>query len=145
MQFILSSAVAGIVGTAGMTLLLWAITKSNWANADMVRALGSFLTRSYHSALLPGIILKFAAGIPFGIIYIYVLKSIGVASTASLVLGGGIIGIAHGFAFSFIMVILAEHHPVEKFQEASFEVAIAHFLAHVLYGVLVGLIYGLLS
>jgi hypothetical protein len=40
------------------------------------------------------------------------------------------------------MVILAEHHPVERFQNAGFQVAIVHFIAHIIYGSLIGLIAG---
>jgi len=40
-------------------------------------------------------------------------------------------------------LILAEHHPVEKFQNAGFQVAIAHFFSHIVYGLLIGLVTGI--
>jgi len=42
-----------------------------------------------------------------------------------------------------LVVIVAEHHPIEQFHGAGFEVAIAHFVGHVIYGILVGLVVGL--
>ncbi|MEJ2637522.1 MAG: hypothetical protein P8184_19815 [Calditrichia bacterium] len=142
MEFILVSIMAGLFGTGGMTLLLWAFDKSGWARADMVRALGSYATRSYQKSLQPGLLIHFAAGIPFAMFYIYVLSHLNLSSVLAFMIGGGVIGFVHGFAFSFVLVILAEHHPVDEFKEAGFEVALAHFTAHVFYGLLVGFVIG---
>ena len=139
---VFTQILAGIIATAGMTVFLWVMDKTGKINANMVRALGSAVTRSIETSLLPGIIIQFVSGIFFAFIYIYALGLLQLSNPFSYVLAGGIIGFAHGFAFSFIMVILAEHHPVEKFQNAGFQVAIAHFIAHVIYGCLIGLIVG---
>jgi hypothetical protein len=139
---IFTQILAGVVATAGMTSFLWLMDKTGKVNANMVRAVGSAVTRSIETSLLPGIIIQFASGIFFAFIYIYALSLLQLSNPFSYVLAGGIIGFAHGFAFSFIMVILAEHHPVERFQNAGFQVAIAHFVAHVIYGSLIGLIVG---
>jgi hypothetical protein len=58
-----------------------------------------------------------------------------------LVLAVGFLGLAHGFVFSFVMVILGEHHPVDKFQNVSLQVAIVHFFAHIVCGVLIGFVF----
>ena len=108
----------------------------------MVRAVGSAVTRSVDSSLWPGLIIQFVSGIFFAFIYMTALNMLQLQEISSLVIAGGVIGFAHGFAFSFVMVILAEHHPVEKFQNAGFQVAIVHFLAHIVYGILVGLVFG---
>lgn len=133
---------AGIIATAGMTALLWLFDKSGKVNANMVRAVGSAVTRSVDSSLWPGLIIQFVSGIFFAFIYMTALNMLQLQEISSLVIAGGVIGFAHGFAFSFVMVILAEHHPVEKFQNAGFQVAIVHFLAHIVYGILVGLVFG---
>jgi hypothetical protein len=140
---ILTMIEAGIIATAGMTTLLWLFDKTGKVNANMVRAIGSALTRSVKTSLWPGLLIQFASGIFFAFIYITALKMLQLKEISSLVIAGGVIGFAHGFAFSFVMVILAEHHPVEKFQNAGFQVAIIHFLAHIVYGLLVGLVFGL--
>ena len=134
---------AGLIATTGMTLLLWLIDKTGKVNANMVRALGSAITRSLETSLWPGIIIQLISGIVFAYLYILALNVLQLQEVVSLVIAGGVIGFAHGFAFSFIMVILAEHHPVERFQSAGFQVAIIHFFAHIIYGVLVGLVFGL--
>jgi hypothetical protein len=142
MTLIIISIVAGIIATGGMTLFLWLIDRTGVTSANMVRAVGSAVTRSYESSLLPGSIIHFSSGIIFAILYISVLRTLDFQSLMNQTVAGGIIGFAHGFAFSFVMVILAEHHPVEKFQNAGFQVAIVHFFAHIIYGVLVGLVAG---
>lgn len=134
---------AGIIATAGMTALLWLFDKTGKINANMVRAIGSAVTRSAETSLWPGLIIQFVSGILFAFIYMTALNMVQLQGILSLVIAGGVIGFAHGFAFSFVMVILAEHHPVEKFQNAGFQVAIVHFLAHIVYGLLVGLVFGL--
>jgi len=115
---------AGIIATAGMTIFLWIFDKTGKTNANMVRAVGSAITRSIETSLWPGLIIQFASGIVFAFIYITALKMLQLQAISSLVIAGGVIGFGHGFAFSFVMVILAEHHPVEKFQNAGFQVAI---------------------
>lgn len=134
---------AGIIATTGMTIFLWIFDITGKTNANMVRAVGSAVTRSIETSLWPGLIIQFVSGIVFAFIYITALKMLQLQAVSSLVIAGGVIGFGHGFAFSFIMVILAEHHPVEKFQNAGFQVAIVHFLAHIVYGILVGLVFGL--
>lgn len=134
---------AGIIATAGMTALLWLFDKTGKINANMVRAIGSAVTRSAETSLWPGLVIQFVSGILFAFIYMTALNMVQLQGILSLVIAGGVIGFAHGFAFSFVMVILAEHHPVEKFQNAGFQVAIVHFLAHIVYGLLVGLVFGL--
>ena len=136
---VLTEILAGIVATAGMTTFLWFIDKTGKINANMVRALCSALTRSVETSLIPGLLVQFLSGIIFAFIYTYVLNLLQLDNVFYYMLAGSIIGFGHGFAFSFIMVILAEHHPVERFQNAGFQVAIIHFLAHVIYGFLIGL------
>ena len=145
MNFIILAIISGVVGTAGMTTFLWLIDRSGKVNANMIRAVGSAVTRSYETSLFPGSLIHFSSGIIFGLIYLYIFQMLQLNYLSSFLIAGGIIGLAHGFAFSFIMVILAEHHPVDRFQNAGFQVAIAHFVAHIVYGALVGLVAGFFS
>jgi hypothetical protein len=39
------------------------------------------------------------------------------------------------------MVIISEHHPVEKFRQTDFQVALAHIFGHVIYGGLIGVTF----
>ena len=142
-NFISVTVSAGLVATTGMTILLWTITKSGWTNADMVRALGCFFVQSKSKAKWVGLIFHMAAGIPIAMLYTIAFYVLGITNMAQFIIAGAFMGFAHGFAFSFVMLSIAEHHPVEEFQNADFQVALAHLLGHIVYGLLVGLMVGL--
>lgn len=144
LRLILIPIFAGFIGTLGITTVLWLINKTGWTNADMVRAIGSLFTKSLQNALRIGLAVHFSAGIIISAVYLHILSILSPEKLVTLIFVGGVIGFVHGFIFSFGLVIFAEHHPVEQFQEADFEVAIAHILGHIVYGMLIGLIFGAL-
>ena len=138
--------VAGIVGTSGMSLAMWIITKSGIANASMIRAIGSLFTSSYDNSFKPGLIIHFISGILFAFLYVILISLFAPTSLVAAIGAGAMIGVFHGVAFGFLLVVIvAEHHPIEQFRSAGFEVAIAHFVGHVIYGILVGLVVGLIG
>ncbi len=140
----LLTIVAGVVGTAGMSLVMWLITISGIANAAMIRAIGSLFTKSYDNSFNPGLVIHFISGILFAFLYVILISIFDPNSMAAVIATGAMIGVFHGVAFTFLLVItVAEHHPLEQFRSAGFEVAIAHFFGHVIYGLLVGLVVGL--
>jgi hypothetical protein len=141
-----TAVVAGLIGTAGMELVLRTITKSGWANADMVRALGSLFTRSIDNAYGVGIIIHFASGIFFAFLYSLAINAFNVHNVLLTTASGILIGFIHGGAVGFVLVTaVAEHHPLPQFKKAEFSVGVAHWIGHVVYGFLVGLVYGLMG
>jgi uncharacterized membrane protein YagU involved in acid resistance len=136
--------IAGIIGTAGMSLTMWAITSSGIANAGMIRAIGSLFTKSYENSFNPGIVIHFISGILFAFLYVILISILAPASIAAAIGLGAMIGVFHGVAFAFLLVIMvAEHHPLEQYRGPGFEVAIAHLVGHIIYGLLIGLVVGL--
>ena len=141
---VIFTIVAGLMGTGGMTLAMWLIKRSGIANADMVRAIGSIFTNSIEEARTPGVIIHFIVGSLIAFIYVLLISLLGPSSVAATIGTGTMIGVFHGVAFSFLLVIaVAEHHPLEQFRNAGVEVAIAHFIGHVIYGLIVGTIIGI--
>jgi len=141
---ILVTILSGILGTCGMSLVMWLITRSGLANADMIRAIGSIYTRSYSNALLPGFIMHFTAGIIFAFLYLVFLSLFSLGSVGAYIGMGAMTGVFHGLVVSFLLVVLvAEHHPIEQFQEAGSEVAVAHLFGHIIYGLIVGAVIGI--
>ena len=135
---------AGLIGTGGMTLVMWLIHKSGMANADMVRAIGSLFSRNLDESLAPGLIIHFIIGSLIAFIYVILISLFHPTSVAATIGTGALIGIFHGVAFSFLLVIaVAEHHPLEEFRDAGLEVALSHLLGHVVYGLLVGAVIGI--
>jgi len=143
-QFLLFSAVAGVIGTGGMTFIMYLVNKMGITNARMVIAIGSLLTKTRENAIRVGLIMHFTAGVIFAILYTLFFSLYGISGIIQLVGFGFGFGFIHGFIMSFILVIaVAEHHPLEEFRDAGFPVAIAHVVGHMVYGTLVGLVIGL--
>jgi len=141
---IILTALAGVIGTAGMSLSLWGISRTGMANAAMIRAIGSMFTGSYEDSFGPGLVVHLIAGIIIAFIYVALISLLAPRYLAGTIAYGGMIGLAHGVAFGFLLVVaVAEHHPLEQFRRAGLEVAIAHLIGHVIYGVLVGAVVGL--
>lgn len=144
MNAFIFTIVAGIVGTIGMSLSMWLITKSGIANAGMIRAIGSMFTRSYEGSFGPGLVVHLISGVFFAFLYVILISILAPTSVAATIATGAMIGVFHGVAFGFLLVVtVAEHHPLEQFRSAGLEVAIAHFAGHVIYGLLIGLVVGL--
>jgi hypothetical protein len=142
--FLILALIAGIIGTGGMTLFMHLVTRSGIANADMVRAIGSFFTRSLESAFSVGLILHFLVGIIFAIFYFLFFSFAGVSGFPNSGIAGLIFGFIHGFKMSFLLVItVSERHPMGEFRTAGISVAIAHIIGHLIYGLLVGIVFGL--
>ena len=144
METVVLIIIAGILGTAGMSITMWLITQTRLANADMIRAVGSILTRSYENAFTPGLITHFTVGILIAFVYAAFLNLFDYRSIVAYSSIGAMMGTMHGLAVTFALVILvAEHHPLEQFREAGAEVAIAHMVGHIVYGLIVGAIIGI--
>jgi hypothetical protein len=141
---ILDIVLAGIVGTAFMSGLMTVIHRSGWANADMIRALGSLLTRSYDKALLPGLLIHFASGIGFAFPYAAIVGAILKPEASGSTFFCVVIGLVHGIVVSLLLLaVVTQRHPVERFRGADFEVAVAHVVGHLGYGLGVGLMFDL--
>ncbi|HKQ31670.1 MAG TPA: hypothetical protein VJV40_00595 [Thermodesulfobacteriota bacterium] len=144
MNALIGTVLAGLIATAGMSLVLWGISQTGIANAAMIRAIGSMFTRSYEGSFGPGLVVHFIAGIVIAFIYVALISLLAPDTLAGTIAYGGMIGLAHGVAFGFLLVVaVAEHHPLEQFRRAGLEVATAHLIGHVIYGVLVGTVVGL--
>jgi uncharacterized membrane protein YagU involved in acid resistance len=127
-----------------MSFVMWLITRSGLANADMIRAIGSLYTRSYENAFIPGIIIHYTAGIIIAFFYTAFLSIFSLGSVGSYIGIGAMVGVFHGLVVSFLLVVLvAEHHPLEQFQKAGSEVAVAHMVGHIIYGLIVGAMIGI--
>lgn len=140
---ILQTIAAGFIATAIMSGTLYAIHWRGLAEADMIRAIGSIVTRNEDNAVIPGIVIHFASGIVFAFVYVVVWSSLPIGQFTHYLVLGVFSGFAHGLVVSFVLVVLvAEHHPVLRFQRAGVDVALAHLVAHVVYGLILGLVAG---
>lgn len=138
--------VAGLVGATSMSLVMAVIHATGYANADMIRALGSLLTRKPEGSFATGLGLHLLSGMLFAIPYTVVLGGMPEKSLLMSAGLGGLLGLAHGLVMSLVLLgVVTERHPLERFRGAGFEVAIAHIAGHVAYGIGVGLVAHALS
>jgi hypothetical protein len=129
----------GIVATAFTSLSLYLVHWSGFANGDMVRALGSLVTRRYENSLPIGWVIHFSAGAAFSVMYALAWKTTGFPIGPLVVLICTLFGLFHGSVVSLLLVVIvAERHPLERFREAGLRVAATHIAAHVVYGFFVG-------
>jgi len=145
MQILGPAILAGLIGTAGMSLFLTLLTTSGITNARMIQAIGSLVTRKREGALLVGGVIQIGSGIGFGIIYGYILTRVPSFHVGIGAGGGAILGLLHGIVVAIALVAsVAEQHPLPEFRTVGIRVAVAHLVAHVVFGVLTGLSLGLM-
>ncbi|MBI2601466.1 MAG: hypothetical protein HYW48_00270 [Deltaproteobacteria bacterium] len=145
MEYFLTTLLIGLVATGAMTTFLWAVNSFNLYNVDMVKALGSFYTRKETNATVPGLIFHFSAGIFFAFVYTFLFSVLPLPEQVSVyifAIFGSLLGFVHGVVVSlFLVLMVSENHPLEKFRKVSLATAIFHFVAHVIYGLVVGSLY----
>jgi hypothetical protein len=144
-MFVILAIVAGVTGTVAMSLMMWFIHQRGWANADMIRAVGSMVTRRYDNALVPGLFLHLLAGILFAIPYLIIMRATGISNWFVIMQIGLAIGTMHGAAMVFVLMAMAEKHPLEQFRVAGPAVGWAHVIGHMAYGTGVGLAVGFIG
>ncbi len=142
LRLILMPIVAGLIATTGITAVLWAINKSGWTNAVMVRAIGGFFTKSYETALGIGLAIHFVSGMIIAAVYLHALSIMKLSNLGFEIFFGGLIGFGQGLIVAWCIVRFADVHPVEQFQDADLQVAAAHTVGHIVYGMLIGAAFG---
>jgi hypothetical protein len=142
---LLSIALAGLLSTLALSLFLTLIRQLRFSNVSLVQIIGSFFTQAPKGLSLGfGWFLHLVFGTFFAYIYTLVLKTIpGIGKyTFSYLLAGSALGFIHGVVFALLLLILVvEHHPIQKYREVGFGGAVYYFLAHIIYGLTFGFLY----
>jgi len=146
MNYLLTSAVAGILGVAAMELAMWLMTSNGLARGNMILALGGLLTGKRAHAFRTGLTVQLIAGVAFALLYLLGLRSFGMTHLPVVLVASAGFGVFHGLVVSLLLVwIASDHHPLKEFKGADLAIGLSHFLGHVAYGVTVGLVVGLTS
>lgn len=146
MTTILYTLLIGIAATATMSLFLYALHLSKAVNADMIRAVGSLVTKREDNSLLPGLVTHFISGAFFAFPYAIASGALPGDDTLARFAIGALLGLFHGFIFSFVLIVLvSESHPVDRFRQTGVSVAVAHIGAHIVYGAMVGWLAGVFA
>ena len=146
MHYLLTSAVAGLLGVAAMVLAMWLMTSNGLARGNMILALGSLLTGRRENAFRIGLTVHLTVGVVFALLYVWGLRSFGMTRFPVVLATGLGFGALHGIFVSLVLVwIVSDHHPLKEFKGADLAIGLSHFLGHVAYGFTVGLVVGLSS
>ena len=143
LNFLVTALVAGVLGGIAMEAVLWVIGRGGWAKADMIVALGALFTKSRDTAWRVGATLHAVAAFGFAMVYTLLMAELGyTAMPHSMMLGMGM-GFVHGLLVSLGLVwVVADHHPLEEFNEAGLAIGLSHIVGHVAYGAVVGFVVG---
>lgn len=144
LKYLFASLMAGIFGGLAMEGAMWLISRAG-ARGDMILALGSLLSKSRDNAYRVGLVIHATAAIGFALVYTLLMVTLGYTHLPmSIMLGLGV-GILQGIIVGLMLVwVVADHHPLEEFQEADLLVGLSHVAGHAAYGAVVGLVVGLL-
>lgn len=139
-------AICGLVAAIVMNLFMRGVGHRFGRSADMVRAMGSFITGKLENSAKVGTAMHGAAGIVFGMIYFAIMQSIGQLIFPNALLLGAAMGFAHGLVVSYVLTIYAsERHPLEDYRKATMQEGVLHLFGHIIFGAVAGLLGGLIA
>ena len=142
MEEILALTIMGAVATGWMITYMCLISGLGASHVDMIRALGSIYSHDEKTGMLPGLLMQFTAGITMAYVYGIFLRIFDYAIAYKYALLSLGIGFVHGLIVTIVLAkLLAEHHPVPKYQHVGFKVALHHVVAHLVFGLVVGVMY----
>jgi len=145
-RLLLTSLAAGCVGVVAMQIVMRLIARAEWAKGNMIVALGSLLTRSRENAYLVGALVHLISAMVFATLYGLGLRKFGMMTFPSAFFVCIAFSIVHGLIVSLALVwIVADHHPLEEFNEAGFAAGLSHFAGHIAFGAGVGLVFAVSS
>ena len=154
LPLLLSSIAAGLIATSVMVFFLYLplVWRGNYY--DVLGALGSAITLQLDArARFIGGLIYFGGGVIISIFYGWVVLALmqnvvinpgfnivpGLPTEINLFypLLGLVVGLGHGILVAFFVVIIViEHHPLEKFR-ARFIMVVSQLISHIAFGVTV--------
>ena len=131
--------IAGTIAIFFMSLVMALFNFFKLAEADMIRAVGSLLTRKVSNAFFPGLIIQIIMSVFFTLIYGFLFNLLPQKYLIHIPAIGAGFGLFHGGVVSWaIASIVSDYHPVKRFQEAKLEEALAHTVGHIVFGLVIG-------
>lgn len=141
MPGLLMPLIAGICGVVVMTLFLRRARFFHLPETQMVRAIGSLVTKKVEGSLLPGTLIHCSAGLVFAYCYYFFLTTAPDPgdSWQIIVIVCTMIGLVHGLIVTlFLVITVAQYHPIDEFRALTPGDMAAHVIAHIAYGATVG-------
>lgn len=137
--------IAGLAGVMVMTFFLRRARYFHLPETEMIRAIGSSITRRADNALLPGTIIHTAGGVFFAYVYSFLLSTAPASGDSLMVyvVACTLMGLVHGLVVTlFLVITVSQYHPLEQFKKLEPGDMAAHVISHIAYGLTVGLCLG---
>ncbi|NUQ36286.1 MAG: hypothetical protein HUU23_00505 [Caldilineales bacterium] len=143
---VFAAVIAGLVGTAAMTLLMMLAPAMGMPKMDVMGMLGSMVSRDAGRARGIGAVMHFMMGVVFALIYAF-LWSQGIGAAA--VIWGLIFGLVHGIVAGVMMPMMSRMMPSSATGAASSSGGMAGLMGlvmgHLVFGLIVALVYAALA
>ncbi|MCB1041971.1 MAG: hypothetical protein KDC35_03480 [Acidobacteria bacterium] len=139
--------IAGIAGVVVMSFFLRRARFLHLPETEMIRAIGSAITKRVDNALLPGTIIHTAGGVLFAYVYSFLLSTApdAAGSMMVIVVACTLMGLVHGLVVTlFLVITVAQYHPIDEFKKLEPGDMAAHVISHIAYGLTVGICLGVL-
>ena len=137
---IVAAIVAGLVGTAVMTALMYIAPSMGMPKMDILNMLGTMFVEPDDNAMLLGAVAHFMMGVIFAIIYVLLWTTVGIGTAGWL--WGLIFGVVHGLvAIVAIPIMVGNMHPRPPEMEQGPLMMMGLILGHAVFGIVVGLVY----
>ncbi len=135
---LVGAIVAGLVGTAVMTVLMYMAPAMGLPKMDVMGMLGSMFTERPESARGIGALAHFLMGAIFALVYAGLWN----AGLGTPTAGWGILyGLVHGVIAILVMPMMMRMHPRPPHGPAGPATAMGQLLGHAVYGLVVALVY----
>ena len=138
---LLIAIIAGLVGTAVMTAIMYVGPYMGVPQMDIVGMLGTMFTERGTGALILGAIVHFMMGAIFAIVYAFLWDSVGLGAPTWL--WGIVFGLVHTVLVIAVMPMMQRMHPrPEGYEMGSGPLAMVGMLmGHAIFGLVVALVY----
>lgn len=134
----IAAIIAGLVGTAAMTMLMAVAPMMGMPKMDIIGMLGSMFSANKGTATALGTIMHFMMGVVFAIIYALVWNLLSITPTWWW---GLIFGAVHTLPVMVMMPVMMKMHPRPPAMERNILSIVGQFMGHMVFGLVVALVY----
>ncbi len=135
---VIGAIIAGVVGTAVMTILMYVAPMMGMPKMDIIGMLGSMITTDKRQATGLGLAMHMMMGILFALVYA-LLWSAGVGGATAL--WGIVFGAIHTIAVLIVMPMMMRVHPRPPEMDSGPMTMMGQLVGHMVFGLVVALVY----
>lgn len=140
---IFGAIIAGLVGTAVMTAIMYMAPYMGFPKMDMIGMLGTMFTEPGTGAIVLGAVVHFMMGAIFAVVYVFLWTNVVGDPTW---LWGLIFGILHGIIAIVVMPMMKGIHPRPEHADIKLSAmtVIGMLMGHAIFGLVTALVYNAL-